>query len=103
MTEQWSESALGKFCHLCHITVEDDKVEDDIHPRAFRKDSNGFEGEKPPQQIEAMANRTFHKFALLPTELRLQIWDMTVEPRIVEIKAVTMPARKKQEPLIVSH
>ena len=102
MTEQWSESALGKFCHLCHITVEDDKVEDDIHPRVFRKERNDFEGEKLPQQVNPMANRMFHKFALLPTELRLQIWDMTVESRNVEIRTVPMPARKKYEPLVIS-
>ncbi|EAT76760.1 hypothetical protein SNOG_15922 [Parastagonospora nodorum SN15] len=28
---------------------------------------------------------TFHPFPRLPTELRLQIWEMTVEPRTVEI------------------
>lgn len=29
---------------------------------------------------------TFHPFPRLPTVLRLQIWEMTVEPRIVEIR-----------------
>jgi hypothetical protein len=29
---------------------------------------------------------TFHPFSRLPTELRLQIWEITVEPRTVEIR-----------------
>lgn len=29
---------------------------------------------------------TFHPFPRLPTELRLQIWEMTVEPRIVDVR-----------------
>jgi hypothetical protein len=33
---------------------------------------------------------TFHPFPLLPFELRAQIWEMTVEPRTVDVRVVHM-------------
>jgi hypothetical protein len=35
-----------------------------------------------------MATATFHPFPRLPFELRAYIWELTVEPRIVEVRVV---------------
>jgi hypothetical protein len=38
---------------------------------------------------------TFHPFPRLPAELRIQIWEMTVEPRVVDVRLEADWARPK--------
>jgi hypothetical protein len=45
-----------------------------------------------PSSVDTMS--TFHPFARLPYELRAQIWEMTVEPRVVDVRIMQL----EQEP-----
>jgi hypothetical protein len=44
-----------------------------------------------------MATKTFHKFGLLPLELRTQIWEMTIEPRTVQVRLTKLNPRNHLE------
>jgi hypothetical protein len=64
-------------------------------PEAELHDDMASESESPVQDASADQSnrsrsdepeRTFHPFPRLPTELRLKIWEMTVEPRVVELR-----------------
>lgn len=71
-----------------------------VHLRSlFSPEAEPYEDTSDPVVQDASADqssrsrsdgpeRTFHPFSRHPTELRLKIWEMTVEPRVVELRCI---------------
>jgi hypothetical protein len=47
-----------------------------------------------------MATATFHPFPRLPFELRAYIWELTVEPRIVEVRVIVVVKKTEGRPRV---